>query len=175
MVSGFIKRFVKKKPSDQTELGGYLGKIKEELNDHLDTLNANTQELQVTYEYLCQLEEKIDKLNEKIESIQFNVGMGNQFEKRVEDKTKFSLREQEVFLVFYTSNIPLSIQDVARKLGFSEYQIQRHLDELIRKKVPILKNTSGKMATYVLHPEFKQLQAKKNVIGINEVIAKQFT
>lgn len=175
MVANFIKKFMKQKPSDQTELGGYLGKIKDELNDHLDTLNANTQELAVTYEYLCSLEEKIDKLNEKIEHIQFNMGMGNQFERRVDAKAKFTLREQEVFLVLYTADIALSLQDIARKLGFSEYQVQRHLEELIRKKIPVLKNTSGDVATYLLHPEFKQLQAKKNIVGINEVIVKQFS
>jgi len=38
-------------------------KIKEELNQHLDTINDNTKEIQINYDSITRIEAKIDKLN----------------------------------------------------------------------------------------------------------------
>ena len=44
-------------------------RIKEEFDEHLGSINENTNEIQANYEYLCNTDSKIDKLNENKLSI----------------------------------------------------------------------------------------------------------
>lgn len=50
-----------------------FSKIKEEMEEHLQTINESTDEIQQNYEYLMDLEKKMDKLSEKVEQIQLMV------------------------------------------------------------------------------------------------------
>ena len=121
--------------------------IKEELDEHLDSINANTAELQTNYEYLCEL------------------ALG---------KVNLTLREQEVFLVLYTSDEPLTFRIMAKRLGLTAYVIKDHVDALIIKGVPIIKRYSNDETLVLLDDAFKNLQAKENVLGINELVIKSF-
>ena len=53
----------------EDKLKATFTKIKEEFEDHLDSINENTNEIHSNYEYLCELDSKIEKLNEKLEEI----------------------------------------------------------------------------------------------------------
>lgn len=47
--------------------------IKEELDEHLQSINENTNEIQANYEYLNKIDEKINKINEKIEILRLQI------------------------------------------------------------------------------------------------------
>ena len=147
--------------------------IKEELDEHLDSINANTAELQTNYEYLCELDNKIEKLNEKLEEIQLSLGLKKKDENAL-GKVNLTLREQEVFLVLYTSDEPLTFRIMAKRLGLTAYVIKDHVDALIIKGVPIIKRYSNDETLVLLDDAFKNLQAKENVLGINELVIKSF-
>ena len=47
-----------------------FGKIKEEFEEHLQAINENADEIQLSYEYITQMETKVDKLTAKMEELQ---------------------------------------------------------------------------------------------------------
>ncbi len=158
----------------RSEMKGIVAQIQDELNDHLESINANSGELQINYEYLSDVELKIDKLNEKIESIQMFLGMKKQ-EEAEKNKITLTLREQEIFLSLYTSEKLLSLEQIARKIGLTEASVKNYIDSIISKGVPIIKRYLGGNLQFVLDEEFRNLQAKENILEINEAIARQFS
>lgn len=153
-------------------MSSVINEIKEELDEHLDTINANTNEIQTNCEYLCELDNKINKLNEKIEEIQLELGLKKKQEKF--EKIKLTLREQEVFLVLYTSEESLSYRDISRRLGLTDALIKDYVEALIMKGIPIIKRYSEDKVLVLLDEEFKRLQARENVLGLSEVIVRNF-
>jgi predicted nucleic acid-binding Zn-ribbon protein len=45
-------------------------KVKEEMTDHLDSINSNTNEINANSTYIKELEKMIQKLNEKIDNFE---------------------------------------------------------------------------------------------------------
>ena len=46
-----------------------FSEIHDEFQEHLESINENTTEIQSNYTYLCELDNKIAKLNERIDEI----------------------------------------------------------------------------------------------------------
>ena len=63
----FLKKEKNKGILPQKALNG----IKKELGEHLQAINENTNEIQSNYEYFNRIENKINKLTERIDQIQF--------------------------------------------------------------------------------------------------------
>jgi len=143
--------------------------IREELNVHLDTINQNTSEVQSIYDYLGELDSKIEKLSERIDEMQMFINPGYD--------TKFDVelthREQEVFLVLYAETNKITAKDIARKLGFTDEMVNRYVYNLISKGIPILKHFVDNQLFLHLDLKFKDLQARKNILKIDESISKQ--
>ena len=159
----------------EQKLRNSFAKIKEELNDHLEAINSNTNEIQANYEYFEKLENKIDKLNEKLEELLVSKTEERQ-EKAEEIKNiKLTIREQEVFLTIYTSTEFLSYTDIARKLGLTDALVRTYITNLIEKGVPIVKRYINNQAEIQLEPWFKELQAKENLLEINARVAREYS
>jgi predicted nuclease with TOPRIM domain len=143
--------------------------VKEEMNMHLDTINQNTSEIQSVYEYLNELDAKLEKLNERIDELQMLLAP--------EDEEKFSVelthREQEVFLILYAENGSISAKDVGRRLGFTDEMVNRYAYSLISKGIPILRHYRDGEMLFSLDLKFRDLQARKNVLKIDESVSKQ--
>ena len=95
-----------------------LQQVREELEDHLNAINENTDEIQCSYDLLRQLNLKIDKLAERVDLIQTIITNEN-----VEEKKDFSIspltkKEKSVFQALY---------ELAHEKEFVTY------DELARK------------------------------------------
>lgn len=154
----------------QKDIKSAFKSVKEELNVHLDTINQNSSEIQSIYECLNELDSKIEKLNERIDNIQMYVApeaAENSF------SVELTHREQEVFLVIYSENNSISAKDIGRKLGFSDEMVNRYVYNMISKGVPILRQYSEGDVLVSLDLKFKDLQARKNVLKIDESISKQ--
>ncbi len=166
-ILGFGKEAEKLKDM-QSSVKKAFESIREELNVHLDTINQNT-EVQSIYDYLSELDSKIEKLNERIDELQMFVNPDSEVKFDVE----LTHREQEVFLVLYAETNRITAKDVARKLGFTDEMVNRYVYNLISKGIPILKQYSDNQLYLYLDLKFKDLQARKNVLKINESISKQ--
>lgn|GEM_PF-359610 len=172
----FILRFLPfRRESDllNKRLKAAFEKIKEELEDHLETINDNTNEIQANYEFLCKLEKKIDKLNEKVEQLQMLLVTAAKVKENITVEP-LTAREQEVFLALYTSDVFMKYSDIARNLGLTEGLVKNYVTNIIEKGVPIIKKYQHNETFLMLEPVFKNLQTKKNVLKINESIIKQF-
>ena len=85
------------------QLHDAFSQIKEEFEDHLVAINENTNEIQSNYEVISEIDQKLNKLSERLDRIEFFLQKeGLETEEKQEFKpVRLSKREQEVFLVMY--------------------------------------------------------------------------
>lgn len=143
--------------------------VKEEMNVHLETINQNSSEIQSIYEVLSELDGKIEKLNERIDQLQMSVDPDEDNFFPVE----LTMREQEVFLIIYAENDSISAKEIGKRLGFSDEMVNRYIHNMISKGIPLLKHYKNNEIFIAIDLKFKDLQARKNVLKIDESISKQ--
>ncbi len=145
-----------------------FSKIKEEFNEHLFAINQNTNEIQSNYEYLTAIEEKMDKLAERIDEISMFLGMHLVKNIRQLSSAKLTRREQEVFILIYEHEIPISIHELSERTGLRAELIEGYVNNLLDKGVPVFVKMLGGETHFFLDSEFKRLQAKRNILKISE-------
>jgi len=145
-------------------------KVKAEMDQHLDSINQNTNEVQSCYEYLAELDAKIEKLGERVDELQFAL-VPEQQEPAYD--IVLTHREQEVFMVLYTCEDPVTGLEVARRLGLTVEMVDQYLGNISAKGVPILRTFANGKVYHSLDLKFKDLQARKNVLRINEALSHQ--
>ncbi|MFW6220374.1 MAG: hypothetical protein ACOC3X_01740 [Nanoarchaeota archaeon] len=148
-------------------------RIKDELNDYRECINQNTNEIQSNYEYMCRMESKIDKLSEKFEELYLIV---------MEDKNKLkeekyniqdlTRKEQEIFMIIYLNNQGCTYYDISKKTGLDENVVICYVTNLIAKGIPLIKKYLSNGIRIFLDDEFKQIQAKNNILKINSSVSK---
>ena len=154
---------------------GSISQINEELEDHLIAINENTNEIQANYEYLCELDNKLAKVTERLDQMQMFL---QQHGFKVEEKPSFQVkkltqREQEVFLILYTlgeSKGPMTYLEIAKRTGLTEDLVATYITNMVQKGVPILKRYINNQAHLRLDPVFKQVQAKENILQIEQKV-----
>lgn len=152
-----------------------FNKIRNELDNHLDSINENTNEINSNFDHILRLEEKIDKLSERIDELHMFFSSLTS-EKKV-DETKFekvnlTLREQEVFIALYSVDSDMNHFDIAKNLGLTVELVEKYLESMINKGVPIIKKYNNNKIFFSIDPDFKNVQAKKNILNINEKVSQ---
>lgn len=146
-----------------------FSKVKEEFDEHLQSINENTNEIQANYEYICRLDAKIDKLSERIDGLCMQrLGDRPQKEYIVQALT---IREKEVFLGLYTSDAPIGYKELAKKTGLSEELVLCYISNLINKGVKILRKYSDGVVAISIEPQFREHQMRENIVGISEELS----
>lgn len=168
------KRYFFKKPkSIIKELKEHLTNTNANFEEHLQAINENTNEIQSNYEYLCDVDAKLDKLAERIDKIQLFLKSNSNFvdEPGIEfDVKPLTRTEKEIFIVIYAledENGIVSYIDIARKTGLQYSLISNYITSMIEKGVPILKKYINNRPYFKLDQEFKTLQAKENLLMID--------
>jgi len=150
-----------------------LAKIREEFEEHLQAINENTNEISANYEYICEIESKLDKLSERVDHLQMYLesNSGISFVRKTDfDVKRLNRREQEVFLVIYTleeEKGSLTYGDIAQKLSISEHLAGTYVTALIEKGIPIIKRYVNSKPYLKLDPDFKTLQTKENILQLS--------
>jgi len=155
-------------------LDSNLKDIKEQFTQHLDSINDNTNEIQANYEYTTQLDNKIEKLAQRLDQIQL-------FLKQLTDRDvapnveeyqvqELTLKEKQVFLVLYPldANKVLSYRAIASEINLTESLVKQYVTNLIEKGIPIIKEYRLGKPYLRLDPKFKELQAKQNILNIED-------
>lgn len=160
----------------KTDLKGAIQGIREELDEHLDVINQTTEEVQANYEHLCRLDDKVDRLTERIEQIVIALKDAGITVTDDGQKTNIDLheKEKEVFLVLYTSERVLTYEEIATGIRESEFLVRNYVTSLIQKGVPIKKRYSNSRTYLQLEQRFKELQAKTNMLNISQKTVKEF-
>jgi len=145
-----------------------------EFEDHLNAINENTNEIQTNFEYLCELDNKITKLNERIDEIHIILskltGKKTLKKSKLDDIDPLTTAEKNVFLNLYTEQLPLTYADLARKMKMPIPVIREYITNLLEKGIPIQKIYKNTRPYIFLDPKFKNLQAKKNILKIEQKI-----
>jgi len=144
--------------------------VKNELDDHLDAINQSTAEIQANQGLLAELEAKIDKLAERLDELELIMNPTRAGAIGV----KLTPREQEVFMTIYLSK-GLTALELARRLGFTEEMVNLYIFNLMSKGVPVRRELVDDLVVFSLDSEFKDAQAKRNVLAINPQIARQMS
>ncbi len=130
------------------ELKIVFSKIKEELEDHLESINQNTLEIHSNYEYISLLNNKIDKLAEKIALIELklkelNLNIKTEEKKQKKVENVFLTREEEELLALLLNSKRkkslISYETIAEKLNISKNYATELVNSLLEKKIPIEK------------------------------------
>lgn len=156
------------------QFGEILDDINDQFEDHLHAINENTNEIEANYELLNTLNSKIDKLNERLEKIELFLHEKANFEpekEQVFEIRPLSTREQQVFLILYTleeTKGHVTYLDIARRISLTEDLVAQHTKSMIEKGVPILKKYINGKAHLRLDSSFKRLQAKENILKIEQ-------
>jgi hypothetical protein len=167
------KQHFSKKPIDtDLKFKEALKSIKSELDEHLDALNENTGEIQTSYGCMNEINDKLEKLAERVESVEIFLQQQanfNAIEKsfNVQPLTK---TEQHVFLVIYALEDEKGLvnhMDICRKTALPSYVVSEYITRLVEKGVPLMKKYINNTPYIRLNPAFKAIQAKENILCID--------
>jgi DNA-binding MarR family transcriptional regulator len=156
--------------ADDKRLKRAFQKIKEEMDDHLQAINENTNEISASYDYIQELERMISKLNERLDENEMK--LARLTGKKTMDADMFknirlNPKEQEIFLLLYEENGDLQdYRKIARRLGLTEEIVIRTVAALCSKGIPIQKKHFDNKIYLVLDAEFRNLQAKEKVLKL---------
>lgn len=150
-----------------------FSQIKDEFEDHLTAINENTNEIQSNYELLCNIDQKLNKLTERLDKLEiFLQKHGLKTEQTEKFKpTRLSKREQEIFLILYTlEEVKGSVTylDIAHRVSLPEDIIASYISNMLQKGLPIIKKYIANETHLNLNPKFKALQAKENILQIEQ-------
>ncbi|MBD3209118.1 hypothetical protein GF367_01710 [Candidatus Woesearchaeota archaeon] len=142
-----------------------FAKVRDELDMHLDTINENTVELRSVYDLLAGLEQKVEKLAERVDELQLS--------RRRYAVDPLSLAEQEVFLLLYTASLPVALPLLVERLGMSEQGVFRLVHSLSAKGVPVLEQVHDGVVSFALEVRFKEAQARQQVVPLDRRVSMQ--
>ena len=152
-------------------IGAALTDVRGELDDYREHLNEETNEIHSLYEYIRNVEGKLDRALSRIDELTLLVRGKKPSQKWA--FTPLTAKEKDVFQVLYTltaSRPFVSYKDLAAKLNLSKQLVSSYITVLIQKGIPVEKKYQSSQVFVRLHPEFRQAQAKHNLVGVNTLL-----
>jgi len=137
--------------------------IRNALEEHLSAINENTSEIQAMFDYLQELEIKVDKLSHRLDNLQLNTG--GEIDKPVIQPLDHI--ERKVFLVLYTEDMPLSSREIGMKSRVPLSAVSECISSITDKGIPLLRSLVNNQIYFRLSPSFKEIQAKENLINLS--------
>jgi DNA-directed RNA polymerase specialized sigma subunit len=176
LLGGRIKE-INKNQTNELGLKCAFSKIKDEMNNYRESINENTNEIQSNYEYMCRIDSKINKMSERIDEISMFIQNNATTNSSINQiKNQFSVstlttKEQEIFMAIYTQD-DVSYKEIGRKICLTENLVVCYVTNLMTKGIPVIKRYDGEEVRLAIEPDFKSVQAKENILGINETITQ---
>jgi len=133
------------------------------LEEHLSAINENTAEIQSLFDYIHEMEVKVDKVIQRLDQLQLSQGI-NPIKSSI---VPLNHNEKKVFLILYTEESPLCFDEIAVKTDFSSPVVQECVSSLAGKGIPLVRSHFNDKMFVKLEPEFKEIQAKQNLINLS--------
>ncbi len=151
--------------------------VKKEFEEHLESINENTNEIQSNYESILRVESRLDKMEGMINEI-------NRFIKQFKNQNVYfldednndsfnimplTLEEKQVFKTMYElelEGIKITYSKLADICGISTSASREYVSSLIEKGIPVIKNFLHQKVYLNLEPKFKEIQIKQNILNI---------
>ena len=153
------------------QLSTVLECMRDELDDHRLSINENTDEIAASNGFLCELNKKLDRLTERVDELTLLI-RGQKEEKKFKLQA-LTGKEKGVFHLLYsmTESQPyVSYEQLAKKALLAKSVVMDHVTYMIQKGIPVVKKLQGSVVFLKLDADFRQLQAKQNIVGINSLL-----
>jgi len=137
--------------------------IRKMLEEHLAAINDNTVEVQALFDFLQELEIKVEKVSQRLDQTQLSLGIP----KPKTNIAPLNQVERKLFLVLYTGESLMTYQEIADKSELSISVIPECISSLIQKGVPFRRSFFENQLFVGLEPGFKELQAKENIVNLS--------
>lgn len=145
--------------------------FKEQFEDHLQSINENTDEIETNYSYLLDMDQRLKEMDKKVNTIFDMLAKLTKTDvKKSKNKIRLSHNEQEVFMVFYMADRALSYGQLCFKSKKSEPMVRNAINLMIEKKIPVKKHIINKKAYFILDRAFRELQTKENILNIEKTL-----
>jgi TolA-binding protein len=139
-----------------------FGSIRRELEEHLNAINENTSEIQGMFDYLQEMEGKIEKLSQRLDQLQLNEN-----NKERQEVIPLNRVEKKLFLVLYTEDVPLSYGELGVKAEVPVAAVPDFVSSLGAKGIPLKRSVVNNQMFISLDKQFKERQAKENLINLS--------
>jgi len=145
------------------EINTEFQKVRHALEEHLSAINENTSEIQGLFDYLQEMENKIEKLSQRLDQLQLNQDLP------LEKANIMSLNhtEKKVFLTLYTEEMPLSYREIAERAKVPLSIIPECISSLTSKGIRIVRSLYNDSLFFKIDSKFKELQAKENLVNLS--------
>lgn len=146
--------------------------VRQELDEHRGVINDNTDEIQANFTLLCELDKKLEKISQRVDELALAV-YGKKEQKQFAI-TPLTQREKEVFMALYVLGEVqpfVTYKQMARKVCMNESLVASYVTNIVEKGIPILKKYDAGIAYIKLDDEFRQAQAKQNLVGVNTLLS----
>lgn len=137
--------------------------IRKMLEEHLAAINDNTTEVQALFDYLQELEIKVEKISQRLDQTQLSLGIP----KPKTSVAPLNQMERKLFLVLYTGESLMTYPELAEKAELSVSVIPEGISSLIQKGIPFRRSFFENQLFVGLEPGFKELQAKENIVNLS--------
>ena len=139
-----------------------LNNILSSLEDHLQSINDNSAEIQSLFDYLQELELKMDRLSTRLDEVQI------QHEHMIKkDVQPLNHLEKQIFLVLYTDEFAMTVKDICEKTKLPSSVVQERINTIISKGVPLVRSYVDKQVYIQIDGQFKERQAKENLVNLS--------
>lgn len=162
---------IKKIHALESDFHNTLTTIKESFNDHLDTINENTQEIESNAEHLHAIEQKIEKLHTRMDSMHM---MFKQIIMQSRVSVELNLDEQRVFSLLSCYKNYVKMKDVVERTRLSKQDINDIITSLMDKGIPVVRRSMASETFLRMDPEFSALQERQQIIKISPAVHQQF-
>tara|TARA_Y100000310_G_C20618764_1_gene782100 strand:+ start:498 stop:974 length:477 start_codon:yes stop_codon:yes gene_type:complete len=135
------------------------------LEEHLLAINENTSEIQALFDYMGDMDNKIEKLAQRLDQIQL-LDNENKFE-NLPKIIPLNHTERKIFRILYTEELPISYQELTVRAKLPLSIIPEYLSSLINKNIPITRTFINNQLFIKINPSFKERQAKENLINLS--------
>lgn len=136
--------------------------VRSNLEEHLNAINENSSEIQALFDYLQDLEVKIDKVTARLDQVQLEQGVDCK-----QEILPLNNFEKQIFLTLYTEELALTIKEISEKTKLPLSVVEENVASLCKKGIPLVRSFFNKRLFLQLNPDFKERQAKENLINLS--------
>lgn len=121
--------------------------VRKELDEYFDVLNQTTAELAALYEYVGELDLKMEKFMERIDALQALV-LAQTPGEGARKSVRLTQKERSVLQVLRNAATPLSSVEIGKLVGLTADMVAQVIYCLAQKGVEISVETSGEYSRY---------------------------
>lgn len=153
------------------KVGSGLKEMREEIDEHLQAINENTNELEIQNSFICEIDNRLTKLEEKMDELHFLL---KQLVTRTNLSVELSKDEQRVFLIIYTHSKFMTSTEIGSRALLDKELTDESITAMMDKGIPIDREIFDGNVYFRMNKEFKLRQAKEHIIKIDTDVTSQF-